>query len=107
VLSYSKARELAEKWVALTTDCACKIVDVSDKSYGWVFFYQMKDFDQNDITTHAAGNSPLIVNRFDCEIRTTGTAQPIEHYLKEYEATLPPACLEAAPERHDGLKKYR
>ena len=35
-----------------------------------------------------AGNAPYIVNRHTGEIRTTGTAQPIEQYIEEYEREL-------------------
>ena len=106
MLSYRKARELAEKWVELATDGSFQIVDVEDKPYGWVFYYQPNGYDPDDITTYGVGNGPIIVNRFDYEIRTTGTADTIEHYLQEYEVTLPTTCLEAAPERHDGVKKF-
>ena len=42
--------------------------------------------------------SPKETARFDGEIRVTGTAKPIEEYLAEYEATLPPARLKMEPE---------
>jgi hypothetical protein len=107
MLTYIKARKLAETWIELTTDGLCEIFSVEDKPYGWVFYFNSKDFDPNDISTHIGGNAPIIVDRVDGEIKITGTAHPIEHYLKEYEATLPGARLKMTPERHDGVKTYK
>jgi hypothetical protein len=103
MLPYTKAQKLAETWIELTTDGSCEISQVEDKPYGWVFYYN----DPNDISTHMAGNAPIIIDRIDGEIRVTGTAYPTEYYLKEYEATLPKARLQMTPERHDGVKKYK
>ena len=107
MLPYIKALKLAETWVELTTDGSCKISQVEDKSYGWIFYFNSKDYDPNDISTHMAGNAPIIIDRIDGEIRVTGTAYPTEHYLKEYESTLPDARLKMTPERHDGVNKYK
>ena len=107
MLSYAKARKLAETWIELVTDSACEISRVEDKPYGWVFYYRSKDHDPNDVSTQLAGNAPFIIDRIDGELRVTGTAHPAEHYIKEYEATLPESRLEMTPQRHDGIKKYR
>jgi hypothetical protein len=107
MLPYTKARKLAETWIELTTDGLCELSSVEDKPYGWVFYYNSKDFDPNDISTHMAGNAPIIIDRVDGELRVTGTAHPTEYYLKKYEATLPEARLQMTPERHDGVKKYK
>ena len=107
MFSYKKARKLAETWIELTTDGSCEISSVEDKPYGWVFYYNLKHNDPNDEPTHMAGNAPIIVDRIDFEIRVTGTAYPIGHYLKEYESTLPKVRMQMTPERHDGIKKYR
>jgi hypothetical protein len=107
MLPYTKEKKLAETWVQITTDGSCEISQVEDKPYGWVFYFNSKDYDPNDTSTHMAGNAPIIIDRIDGEIRVTGTAYPTEHYLKEYEATLPEARLHMTPERHDGFKKYK
>jgi len=107
MLPYIKARKLAEIWIELTTDGSCEISSVEDKPYGWVFYYNAKNHDQDDFSTYVVGNAPIIIDRVDCEIRVTGTAHPIDHYLKEYEATLPKARLQMTPEMHDGVKKHK
>ena len=103
MLSYTKAQKLAETWVELTTEGACEISQVEDKPYGWIFYFISKDYDPNDVSIPMAGNTPIIIDRVDGEIRVTGTAYPAEHYIKEYEATLPVARLKMTPERHDGV----
>jgi len=107
MLSYAKAKRLAETWIELTTDETCEICLVQDKPYGWVFYYNSIDYDPNDISTHLAGNAPIIIDRIDGELRVTGTGYPTEHYIKEYEATLPETRMKMTPERHDSVKKYR
>jgi hypothetical protein len=107
MLPYAKAKILAETWIELTTDGACEISQVEDKPYGWVFHYNTKDYDSKDIFTYMVGNAPIIIDRVDGELRVTGTAYPTDHYIKEYEATLPESRMTMTPERHDGVKKYR
>ena len=81
MLSFKKAKVLAETWIDLTTNGTCEISLIEDKPYGWVFYYNSKDYDPNDISTHMVGNAPIIVDRIDCEIRVTGTAHPTEKYF--------------------------
>jgi len=60
-----------------------------EKDWGWVFFYQSKAFiKSNDFMDMLAGNAPYIVNRTTGELYITGTAYPIEHYIKEYEQSI-------------------
>jgi hypothetical protein len=53
-----------------------------------------------------AGNAPIIFDRIDGELRITGTAHDIDHYLIEYEATLPEARLTMSPEKSGFVNKY-
>ena len=107
MFTFKKAEELAQTWVRLATDDSCEISQIDDKPYGWIFHYQSKNYNPDDDNTHLEGNCPIIVDRVDGEIRGTGTAHALEHYLREYEATLPAARLQMTPERHDGVKKYK
>lgn len=57
-----------------------------EKEYGWIFFYESKDFLESGKTRDAiAGNSPYIFNKYTAEIVETGAAHTIEYYIKEYE----------------------
>lgn len=59
------------------------------KDYGWVFFYQSKAYlETNSISDSLAGNAPYIVNKHSGKISETGTAQPIEKYIEDYERQL-------------------
>ena len=67
------------------------IVDEStiEKEWGWIFFYNSERYLTTGEISHAlAGNAPYIVNRHTGEMRSTGTAYPIEHYIAEYEREL-------------------
>lgn len=56
-----------------------------EEDFGWVFFYQSKDFlESGRVSDKLAGNSPIIVDRRDGTIHTTGTAHPIESYVSNY-----------------------
>jgi hypothetical protein len=57
--------------------------------WGWVFFYNSRRFiETQDPLEALGGNAPFIVNRATGEVRVTGTAHSIEHYIREYEASL-------------------
>jgi hypothetical protein len=61
------------------------IVDTREYDFGWIFFYNTKGFaDSGDHLQALTGNSPLIVDRADGRLYVTGTAHPLEHYIKEY-----------------------
>ena len=60
-----------------------------EKEWGWVFFYTSDRYlKTGDFRYAVAGNAPYIVNRHTGEVRVTGTAQRIEHYIAEYEREL-------------------
>ena len=58
-----------------------------EKEYGWVFFYQTKEYlKTGNIVDALVGNAPYIVNKYTGELIETGTANPIEVYIAEYES---------------------
>ena len=69
-------------------DCAILDSDTIEKPYGWIFFYQSKAYiKSNNPSDMITGNAPIIVNH-DGTCHVTGTAYPLEHYVKEYEKNL-------------------
>jgi hypothetical protein len=100
-MDFDKAAALATAWVDILCEGQARIVREATiaKPYGWIFFYQSKYYlDDGTPSEGLAGNAPIIVNRNTCELRVTGTAEPLEHYLKEYEKTLPPTSLRQTPQ---------
>ena len=87
-MTYEQAKELAATWVRLVSDnrAELRLEHTMKRPYGWVFFYQGKE-------GRLLGNAPIIIDRVNGELRATGTAEPIGYYLKEYEATIPPARM--------------
>src|SRR3569623_418083 len=62
-----------------------------ERSWGWVFFYKSQPYLTTRNFMYArAENAPYIVNRYTGKRRGTGTAHPFEHYIAEYERSLPP-----------------
>lgn len=58
-----------------------------EKEYGWVYFYQTTEYlKTGDIVDGLVGNAPYIVNKYTGELIETGTANPVEDYIAEYEA---------------------
>jgi hypothetical protein len=58
-----------------------------EKPFGWVFFFDSKrHVETGDIRDAVAGNAPIVVTKTDGQVHVTGTAFPIEHYLKEFES---------------------
>lgn len=100
-MDFDKAAALATAWVDLVCEGEARIVREATiaKPYGWIFFYQSKEFlDDGTPSAQLAGNAPIIVDRNNFELRVTGTAKPLEDYLKEYEETLPPIRLQQTPQ---------
>ncbi|MBR0728562.1 hypothetical protein JQ636_02980 [Bradyrhizobium japonicum] len=100
-MDFDKAAELATAWVDIVSEGQARIVRECTvaKPYGWIFFYQSKEFlDGGNASASLAGNAPIIVDRNTSELRVTGTAKPLEHYLVEYEKALPPAALRRTPQ---------
>ena len=61
------------------------VVRVDEHDLGWVYFYDGSiHVETGDARYAIAGNAPLIVDRTDGGLYTTGTAMPIEHYLDEF-----------------------
>jgi hypothetical protein len=95
-MTYEQAYELAKAWVTILygDQVAIQFEETVEKPYGWVFFYDSKQSIETGAFEHSLlGNAPIIVG-IDGEIRVTGTAKPLEYYLAQYEATLPPARLQ-------------
>jgi len=52
---------------------------------GWVFFYQSRAYiETGDFGQLLVGNAPIFISRVDGVVRETGTAHPVEYYLKEF-----------------------
>lgn len=97
MLTYTKAKLLAQTRIELTCDVDAEIIDEETiaRPYGWVFFYQSTEFLRTrESGKQLAGNSPILIDRVNGELRLFGTARPIGDYLKEYESRLPQARLE-------------
>jgi hypothetical protein len=101
MLSFAKARQIAEVWIAVVTDDRAEIVRdlVEAKPHGWVFHYQSSAYprDPGNALLALAGNAPFIVDRVNGEIRVLGPAPLVNARLAEYEAALPAAALQATP----------
>lgn len=63
------------------------VVKVEEHDFGWVYFYNSKEYaETGDFRCALAGNSPLIVDRHEGKLYVTGTAEPVEHYLRQFRA---------------------
>jgi oxalate decarboxylase/phosphoglucose isomerase-like protein (cupin superfamily) len=58
------------------------------RDWGWVFFYTSEMWHKTGELSYAvAGNAPFIVEKSTGNVIVTGTAEPIESYIKRYETT--------------------
>ena len=97
MLTYSKAKLLAQTRIDLMGAIKSEIIEEETivKPYGWVFFYQSSEFLRSRKAEHQlAGNSPILIDRINGELRVFGTARPIADYLEEYESSIPQSRLE-------------
>src|SRR2546421_12720592 len=96
IMTYKKAQQLAAAWVEICFDgkAALMLEHTITKPYGWVFCYQSRSYiETRDERQMLLGVSAILVDRVNGEIVVTGTARPIEKFLAEYEAKIPPARL--------------
>jgi hypothetical protein len=93
-LTKAQAQALVEariKAIRLPDGDVCTLLhdQTIERAFGWVFFYASKrHLETQDFRYALAGNAPLLVNRFNGQVVTTGTARPIGEYIAEYEASL-------------------
>jgi hypothetical protein len=86
-----EARLLAVKYVeAIERESGINLIlldDItSERAFGWVFFYDSKRHQETgDFSDVIAGNAPIVVTRVDGRLHVTGTAFPVEHYLKPFD----------------------
>ena len=56
-----------------------------ERTFGWVFFYNARRYlGTGDFRDALAGNAPIVVTGADGRVHETGTAYPLEHYLKAF-----------------------
>ena len=93
MLSYSQALTIAKKEViklSMPDDEYIIVEDqVTEMSWGWVFIYNSRQFiETGDDQYQLMGNAPIFINKETGQIRHTGTAHDIDHYVAEYENEL-------------------
>ena len=86
-----EAREIAVRYIAdKQREIGCDLIlldeHTMERDFGWVFFYDSKQHvDTGDFRFGLVGNAPIVVARADGQLHETGTAFPVEHYLKDFE----------------------
>ena len=65
--------------------CQLVIVGEQEHDFGWVFFWNTKEFaGTGDHRFALAGNGPLVVDRHDGHLYGFGTAIPLERSIEQY-----------------------
>ena len=87
MIDRSEARQIAQDVVAGYSrhgvECVLLEDHTREEPFGWVFYYQSAAFLETGRTSdRLAGNSPIVVFRDTGEVRTTGTAHPLDCYLE-------------------------
>lgn len=87
------ARTRAESWITRISiepdDEVILVGEPMETEFGWVFFYNSKYYSETgDIDYALTGNAPIIVMKATGDIRSTGTAHPIEVYLDQIRASI-------------------
>lgn len=60
--------------------------DTIEKDYGWIFFYNSREFlETGEFSARVAGNGPIVIEKADGRITQLGTARPSEEYIREFE----------------------
>lgn len=103
MLSFKKARKLAEAWVDIISEGNAAIDRelTQTRPYGWLFCWNSKKYlsDKENSDEWLVGNVPIFVDRVNAEIYAAGPAGI--DWFSEYEASIPKARLEMKPEEPD------
>ncbi len=85
--AYKIARERLKSWEREVGEELLLLEEHTlERDFGWVFFYDSERHVETEESEHAlAGNAPIVVIKADGSVHTTGTAYPIEHYLRKFE----------------------
>ena len=93
MISREDAIEIATKYVSDMEMVVCiplRLVKnhIITRDFGWVFFYEgVPDPSVRDTNYLLAGNAPFIIDKKDGSLHVTGTAEPVEVYMDNYERT--------------------
>jgi hypothetical protein len=91
VISRSDAEAIAEQYVKRLSTCSGLALELLkentlEKDFGWVFFYDSRSYiDSCSFQDKMVGNAPIIVDRREGAVYETGTAEPIDYYIQNYE----------------------
>jgi hypothetical protein len=88
MITQEEARAIVEKHlrgVSYYEKCPPSIFMQIEYDFGWVFTYQCWELRDRTLMPMLGGNAPFIVDRSDGSMRATGTAYPVEHYVKVYQ----------------------
>lgn len=93
MITANRALKIAKKKVSQLQSANDDFVivenDTIETDFGWVFFYNSKQYLESGNISHAlAGNAPIIVDRLTGEIAETGTAHDIDYYIQRYRDSL-------------------
>jgi hypothetical protein len=94
MLTKEQAREKALKeilkyWQIEDDEPVIMDEDTMEEDFGWVFFYESRNFLDTKIYTYfLTDNAPIIVNKYDGSTHLTGTYGDIEDYIEEYRKEL-------------------
>jgi hypothetical protein len=92
-MTREEARALVEEFLESgpdSGDAGVVIIDSAtlERSWGWVFLYQSREYLETGNDSDAlVGNAPVIVDRATGRLHETGTADPIDTYLHNFEVT--------------------
>lgn len=81
-----EARRIAEEWIHRLPVEEDVVIDESqtiEEPFGWVYFYNSRRYlETGNFRDQLIGNAPIVVDRSSGTIHETGTAKPLEEYLR-------------------------
>jgi len=90
MLNKSEAHQIAEKrLLSIIEESGIDLLFLDDVTlpfeFGWVFFYQSKEYVKTlDLSKLVGGNAPILVDKYTGQSKLLGTALSVEEYLEEY-----------------------
>ena len=91
MISFEEARAIVESFLPELPDedtGKLRLIDEAtiERDFGWVFFWNTTAFlDEGDDFARLGGNAPIIIDWRDGSLHLTGTGEPTEQYIQNYE----------------------
>ena len=88
MIDFDTAKNMFEQWMheaEIESGIELKLHSIQTEDFGWIFFYNSKEFLENNNTSYAlGGNCPILIEAATGEMLYIPTNDATENFIQEY-----------------------